>query len=380
MLLVMSQLLIFKNPKTGKETTFIDVSDVVLNSSLYDQIATLTVKIPLKRGFDRSEIVVDSAVEWYSGYANVGNGKLNLEFSGFVSEVSPKTSENKPLEIICRDTMHLAQRISMKQNINNEKLQSVLDSLLSNLNLSQTIAFCDPTSIESKRISSQCKGKSIRWFFSDLKRFGIFVTFQNGLLFCNAPTLVETYPEITEFKIGEPNLDDFFKGALSTNSVSSSGVKPFGLVIEDKLITRIESKIQILVNSYNPKSGKAILGKYPNDSKLYEQSKDYTIDNLTQRDANTKAKDIYIEIAGSGFRGSFVTFGFPYIYHSEIIRVVDNFDSSRTRDTFVSKVVKTYNAEKAQFRQEIFPDIINFKKLSSTKPRKTSTKQAIKNG
>ncbi len=192
-----------------------------------------------------------------------------------------------------------------------------------------------PKTIGAKKISSLCHRKSIRWFLTDLKRYGYFAFFRNNKLHCISPTEYDEadYKAPSDFKIG------------------------FN-IIEDKLINRIEGDVQVIVQSYNDKTGKVIEAKYPDKNK--GQTKEYQIDGLSQSEALKRAKDLFKEIAGYGMRGSFSTFGFPNVYHSEIINIIDPFNTERNKQVFVGKVVKTFNAERAQYRQEIFPEIIDF--------------------
>lgn len=319
---------------------FNSVSDVTVSSSLYEPVDTMTIKLPLDRSFDRDKIKVGDSVEWEAGYEKYG---LFHEFKGEITEISPKTSDSKPLEIICKDMMYKAQKVIFKKNTYRKTLENVLGSVASSIGIPSEKVKIIPDSIKNKRVSIYSSNKSIRWLLTSLKRYGYFAFFRSGKLYCVSITELSEFPEPSVFKIG------------------------FN-VIEDKLINRYKTDIQVIVKSYNEKSGKIYEAKYPTKSK--GESKEYVIDGLTNSEARKRAKDLYIEIAGDGMRGSFITFGYPNVSHSEIIQIMDPFNQDRNKEIFIGKVVKTFNAERAQFRQEIFPDIINFKKDVKKKKRR----------
>ncbi len=99
-LFVMDQVLQLGN------ITFKYIADATVSSGLYEPVDTMTIKLPLKKGFDREKIKINQEVVWKAGYTKHG---FFTEFVGNITEISPKTSENKPLEIVCKDKMYSAQ-------------------------------------------------------------------------------------------------------------------------------------------------------------------------------------------------------------------------------------------------------------------------------
>jgi hypothetical protein len=146
-------------------------------------------------------------------------------------------------------------------------------------------------------------------------------------------------------------------------------------VIQSNLTPRAAKHIQVIARWYNPRTGDYTVGPpYPAQGSLpYRRAsilftgdetgkpviQTYDVEgdesNLPTLDSLYKtAERIYTSIAGDGLVGKFLTFGYPHTHRGDIIVFIGR-DLEMQKAVVVDKVVKTYDAENAKFRQEIIP-------------------------
>ncbi len=197
------------------------------------------------------------------------------------------------------------------------------------------------------KVSINCYGKSKTWALRKLQDFGIDAFFRKGILIIQKPTNLE----------------------------APDKPKTFGTnfnIIEDNLILRANRPIQVELKSYNPQTGtyaKAKAGDPKGELKTFE------IDGISPAQIEQRAKEIYIEIAGPGMRGDFTTFGYPPVYHSDIVHIIDPEEQDKNKLCFVTAVEKHFDCVNAKFRQKVSLDIIKFNSKNFNElPAKFKTK------
>ncbi|EKO53348.1 hypothetical protein LEP1GSC131_1055 [Leptospira kirschneri str. 200802841] len=129
-------------------------------------------------------------------------------------------------------------------------------------------------------------------------------------------------------------------------------------VIKDNLSTRESRPVKVKLRSYNIDTGRMQEATYTESG---GEELIFDLDGISFSELKKRAEEIYHEIAGTGLVGEFETFGAPSVQHSEIITFKDPDDKLRSKDIFVDKVVKTWSAKNATFRQVIHPAVVKFK-------------------
>ncbi|EMO42524.1 hypothetical protein LEP1GSC186_4146 [Leptospira noguchii serovar Autumnalis str. ZUN142] len=308
------------------------ITEVILESSREIPTDILTVKLPKYKNLKKDSIVKFSKVTWKAGYSQYG---LLSEFNGYILEISPKV----PLELKCVDPFFFCQRKMMTQDYHQKPLMVFLNDCI-HPQIKSDISIIVRDSDIKQTVDIRCARKSARYALSELKKtHGVDVFFHDWKL------VIQKAYKHTDLSFSS-------KKNKTQNSNRSQEIFPvfrFGKnIIQDEL-TPLESKpFQIIVRGENPRTGQTYSGAYGTGETCY-----YEIDGLDSQGAEKRAKEIFNEKCGSGFKGKFVSFGFPSITHSQIIDVQDPDDSSRSAKAFVDKVIKKFNKE--GYRQEIFP-------------------------
>lgn len=161
-------------------------------------------------------------------------------------------------------------------------------------------------------------------------------------------------------------------------------------VIDDDLVARPGKKLRVVVRCYDAKKGEFFSGCFPK-TKVHEEKawnglgdappteRTFDVDGLENAGkADYKAEQIFAEIAGDGFSGSFTIFGYPSLWHSELIGFADreNIDRpDRNKIVIIDKIIKTYDAERAQYRQQVFPGFVPTKIINPLTVVKRSPSQ-----
>jgi hypothetical protein len=304
-------------------------SEVELTTSRSDPVDVLKIKLPKNKGVTKEDIKLGMEVVWKAGYYQYSKDGIE-EFKGKVVEVSPRV----PLEIIAKDSMYECQKNVIKKNFSNTLISTFLSSII-------------PSGIESKiqddikstKITLLTNKKTARWALWQMRdKYKVDSFFRFGKLIVQNPTKLKEPADVKTFRAGYN-------------------------IIDDKLNSRMERPIKVVLYSYDPNTGQLNKGEYGSA----KEEKVFTIDGISAKEIKKRAENIYMEIAGPGMTGSFVTFGYPSVQHSEIIRIEDLDEPERTKSVFVEKVVKTFDAVNATYRQEIFPGIIDFRKDANKK-------------
>ncbi|EMN89541.1 hypothetical protein LEP1GSC108_3589 [Leptospira weilii str. UI 13098] len=176
-------------------------------------------------------------------------------------------------------------------------------------------------------------GRRVAFVLRRLAKQGIDAFFRRGVLIVQNPTRISPPAKKKVFQLGHN-------------------------VIKDNLSTRESRPIQVKLRSYNIDTGKMQEATYTENG---GEELIFDLDGISFSELKKRAEEIYHEIAGTGLVGEFETFGVPSVQHSEIITFKDPDDKARSKDVFVDKVIKTWSAKNATFRQIIHPAVVKFK-------------------
>ncbi|MDI7219501.1 late control protein [Leptospira santarosai] len=300
------------------------ISEAELVSGRKEPHSQLTIKLPKMKGYDSKAFKKGDLVRWWAWYEGY---KESLEFEGKVVSISPKM----PLEIVCRDGMYDLQLKTVNFNIDKMTIPLIVNRCISAENVIPKI---DPT-VASMRLSYDIltAGKRAAFVLHRLKKYGIDAFFRNSFLIVQNPTRISAPKEKKIFQLGHN-------------------------VIKDNLSTRENRPIKVKLRSYNIDTGRMQEATY---TERGGEELVFDLDGISYSELKKRAKEIYHEIAGTGLVGDFETFGAPSVQHSEIITFKDPDDKDRSKDIFVDKVVKTWSAKNATFRQIIHPAVVKFK-------------------
>ncbi|TGK30412.1 hypothetical protein EHQ05_05520 [Leptospira yasudae] len=317
-------------------TKFPAVTEVTLESSREIPTDILTVKLPKYKNLKKDSIVKYSKVTWKAGYTRYG---LFPEFNGYVLEISPKI----PLELKCVDPFFFCQRKIMTQDYHQKPLMTFLNDCI-HPQIKSDISIVVRDSDIKQTVDIRCSKKSARYALFELKKtHGVDIFFHDWKL-------------VVQKAYSHSDLSFSSKGnnAKSKSAGNSSSKREFPIfrftenIIEDDLTPQESKPFQIIVRGENSKTGQTYRGSYGNGEARY-----YEIDGLDSQGAASRAKEIFDDKCGSGFKGKFVSFGYPSVTHSQIVDIQDPEDPSRSAKAFVNRVVKKFNAN--GYRQEIYP-------------------------
>ncbi|AYV56127.1 hypothetical protein EFP84_11815 [Leptospira kmetyi] len=312
------------------------VTEVTLESSREIPTDILKIKLPKYKNLKKDSILKFSKVTWKAGYTRYG---LFPEFNGYVLEISPKV----PLELKCVDPFFFCQRKIMTQDYHQKPLMTFLNDCI-HPQIKSDISIVVRDSDIKRTVDIRCAKKSARYALSELKKtHGVDVFFHDWKLVVQK---AYSHPDLS--------LTSKTSGSNSQSGSTSSKKEKFPIfrfgenIIEDELTPQESKPFQIVVRGENPKTGQTYRGEHGEGESRY-----YEIDGLDSQGAEKRAKEIFDEKCGSGFKGKFLSFGFPSITHSQIIDIQDPEDSSRSAKAFVDRVIKKFNMN--GYRQEIYP-------------------------
>ncbi|MDH7554080.1 MAG: hypothetical protein QHH74_10510 [Spirochaetota bacterium] len=274
---------------------------------------TITIKLPKYKRLSYRAIPEGTKVEFWCGYTQYG---MNLEFEGFVREVSP----TQPFTIIAEDYFYFLRR-------------EVISKTFTNMTCGEIIKYiCSPYPIDTGYIHSGIKIKN-RNYFSKTKRF-----------------IVKDLATLCGF-------DVFFVGSVLhfekpfSMTQKSIPVFTFGKnVIEDDIYFSPDPEYDkiILISEQTDGSGMVYTAQYGNGQRV----KTMYIEDIPQNEIKSRAKELYDEITYNGFKGSIITFGYPSVMHSTKVKITDDRYPEKNGYYYVDKVEKEYGSN--GFRQKIY--------------------------
>ncbi|MCX8000381.1 MAG: hypothetical protein N3A69_15750 [Leptospiraceae bacterium] len=290
------------------------IQKAVLESSREIPTDTLTIELPKYRNLNKESIQIGDKVIWRAGYEKYG---LKDEFVGYVTEIKNEV----PFVVVCKDPMIDCQNKVMNSNFSGSIEVFISKCTKEKFNIGEGVP---------KNVNVLCANKSARYALWQLKKlYGLEVYFKGGVLYLHKSKLLE------------PNK---ITGSLPFFEFHYN-------IIESSLVPRIGLDFKVTVRSEEMKTGQVIKQSYGTG----KQEKVYEIDNLDSKQALERAKQLFLELCGEGFTGSFITFGYPSLEHSEIIEIRHPEEKSMNAKCFINEVKKTFDCVNSSFRQEVFP-------------------------
>lgn len=336
-------ILFMKQELSVNLETITRVEKVELESSREIPSSSLKVRIQTRNNEDAYDLKQGDSVIWKAGYKKKGDLLIELteEFRGVITEITP----SRPLEFIARDNMFFLSLKKMNKNLPALPIGAYAQRLLSESEVS-AIVKVDP-SVASKIVSENIVGHSARYALWKLRdpKYGCDVYFKGNFLY-----IENQYDK----KEKEPDAMFAFNHTIISSSLAGRGFKSdFGKkkTSQASMIKRLGDDLLVEIVSEDTKTGLVRTAKHGKGT----NKKIYYIDNLSANDISKKAKEIFEELTGEGFTGNFVTFGYPSVTANDVIHIEYPDNEQMSGNCIVEKVVKTYDAGNATYRQVIYP-------------------------
>lgn len=283
----------FTSKTTGDDIVFDFVNDVSIETSYENLTDTAKITIPRKLNFDGKPIAVgvDSIfkrgdkVKIELGYFP----DLRIVFNGYITKVSPKT----PIVLECEDNMYLLKtKIISKYSKTNVSLKQLLTDIIGDAVDFRTLLEVD---LGSFRISNSSVAKVLDTLKSD---YGFYSYFVDGVLNVGLASDASDTNTV-EFKFEENIIDD--------SSLEYQRSEDMRLKIKAVSINSNDnSKIDVEVGD--------------DDGALRTFHTQNATESALKEFANLKLTEWKYE----GFRGSFKTFGEPYIRHGDTAKLISD--------------------------------------------------------
>lgn len=344
------------------------VVQVELNLNRFEPVAKLRVILPKYKDFDPEKLKQGDKVIWKAGYKQYYSDSaiqfdpedLPIEFEGKVTEVGTpsrkRTNQADKLlqkgslgvsksshwiEVIAKDEMYSLNFVDMEKNYEHVPFSQVFSDIQRIGQIDEIKKAYDPASVNpsGNAMLPGVAGRSVAHLLRLLNQkstkncLGLDVYFRGSTLYLKDPS-DQNYQEGKQIPI-------FIFGQN---------------IISDELSQRPGKKVQIKIRGYDIKSGSYVIGHYPAAKPSGGSVLTFDVDEVRSvREANAKAKDVWQEVAGRGYTGSFTTFGFPRVLQSNLCIIADPDDKNRTMACVVDRVDKIYDAANATFRQKVYP-------------------------
>ena len=288
------------------------VSSIKIETSWKNLTDTATVVLPRKvRDFDRMAVGDmfqdgDPIIIRY-GY----NGELNVEFEGYLSQVSTYV----PVVLTCEDEMYKLKRKTVSVSREKCTLKQLLTAVAPGYKIQ-----CDDMSVGSVRYDS----KLVTEIFDDLKqKMQLHTYFKGKTLVCGITS------------IGDGSLVDVVIERQAENS------------LKDKSVGKIWVRVESLQHYQRKTAGK----KQPKKLFATKGEKDgnkITIrqPNLTQVEIDKIADNIYTKAKQPGLDGDLILFGIPHIEHGMTAKLSSILYPERNGMYYIDSVVKELEISK----------------------------------
>jgi hypothetical protein len=296
------------------------INNVEVDSGRKCLTQTATIKMPrFNQLVDSSasdyKIKTGDAVKIELGYDN----KLFEEFTGYVSEVSPKS----PLEIKCEDEMWLLKQSTVTMSWKSITLKNLLAWLVPSVNILQ----CPEVTLSPFSVSYVTKFKVLQKLKDE---YGLDVYFRKGKLFVGlAYTETGLNKVVYNFQKNVPKEEVDKNLFFRKKDDAKLRVKAISILPDNK---RIETEVgdkdgdQTTLTFYNIK---------------------------TKDELRKQATELINKQKFDGYRGSIKCFGVPYATFGMVARFIDERYKERQGDYFIDQVKVSYGSD--GYRREIFP-------------------------
>ena len=326
---------------------FKGVNEINITSSLYDLCDKATIKLPGLEEQIGKDIQIGDRVEIYLGY----NGEENLEFSGYVDQVSPDI----PLTVTCEDEMWWLKRVPITKDIADLinkascKVEVLANTEGENSNLLSSFL---------KPIQSLNVIPGVNLFIPDLD-IGNFRA-EVGSLAKLLQKIKDTYSLAIYFRqknlyVGFPYTLETFETPiiydLQRNVVSSD--------ITDKTLDEIKLRLDLVSLPNTGKEEPKIVSKGdPSDVLVTVHVSN--VKNPTSLDL--LATEMLAKLKYNRYFSSITTFGIPFIQHSQKVKIIDdNYKerrgtTGRREETYFVSDVQTNVSKNGGFRRQVTLD------------------------
>jgi len=311
----------FTSKTTGKEIVFDFVNEVTIETSYENLTDTAKITIPRKLNFEGKPIAVgvDSifkrgdSVKIELGYFP----DLRTVFTGYITKVSPKT----PIVLECEDNMYLLKTtIIDKYSKTTVSLKQLLTDIIGNVVQFKTLLDVE---LGSFRITNSSVAKVLDVLKSD---YGFYSYFVDGVLNVGLASDASDTKTI-EYKFEENIIDD---SSLEYQRSENMRLKVKAVSLNSK----DNSKIDVEVGD--------------DDGAL----KTFYTQNATEGALREFANLKLTEWKYEGFRGSFKTFGEPYIRHGDTAKLISDKFPEKNGLYEVVSVTRTFNTTEG-YKQDI---------------------------
>lgn len=307
------------------DLVFRRINEVQIERSLKTLGATASIKIPASARLERqgefiSEVETaksferGNAVTIYAGY----NGKMRLEFEGYVARVKPGT----PIEIECDDSIFLLRRRNLKKSFKNTTLKALLDFILQG------------TSI---KVVGETPGINFSTFY-----------FRNTTAANALQKLKETYGLTMYFRAK----DQLFIGLAADNDGVEVKYR-FGYnIIDNDLEWMDEEDVRLKIKAIHIRKNNTKVTKTVGDSDGEERTL-FFYDLPNGADLEKVAKQEILKYKFSGYKGGLNTFLLPNAVPGNIAVVDDTQFDERDGKYLIDKVVTTISTGGARRKVEL---------------------------
>jgi hypothetical protein len=311
----------FTSKTTGEEIVFDFVNEVTIETSYENLTDTAKITIPRKLNFDGKPIAVgvDSifkrgdSVKIELGYFP----DLRTVFTGYITKVSPKT----PIVLECEDNMYLLKTTIIDKY---SKTKVSLKQLLTDI-LGDVVEFKTLLDVElgSFRITNSSVSKVLDTLKSD---YGFYSYFVDGVLNVGLASDASDTQTI-EYKFEENIIDD---SSLEYQRSDDMRLKVKAVSLNSK----DNSKIEVEVGD--------------DDGAL----KTFYTQNATESALREFANLKLTEWKYEGFRGTFKTFGEPFIRHGDTAKLISDKFPEKNGLYEVVSVTRNFNTSEG-YKQDI---------------------------
>jgi hypothetical protein len=300
----------------------------------------------------------------YGGYKYFNkSGKevenFNLFFEGYISKVTSK----KPFVLECEDNMWILKQIPtpVKQWGKNQTLREILESMLSGTGF--TVSKLAEISVRYNIRSVTSGGESVAQFLDNNKKSGFHFDsrFRGNELRVGYPTYYFSEARERTFIFQQNIISDDLEYNRKDDVALSATVQNYiientGKTNKDGTAKTKKRRIEVLVTFENGKEKSYIKEKdKPLPPNVGGERRQFFYEAATNEQELIKfgfeqLKKYYYD----GFRGSFTTFGLPYVRYGDYVTLVDNILPERNGKYIVRKV--EYSGGNIGVRQKITLD------------------------
>lgn len=301
-----------------KMDSYIEIGNYIFRTG---KVNAISIKRSRKTIGNTATIRVPNFQKKLDGLIKVGDpilikigydGDLKEEFAGYVTGITPSS----PLEIVCEDELWKLRQETVAKTWKSTTLDELLEFLLPGVEIET-----QPIILEPYRIDNVNKAEALAKLKTE---FGIDVYFRSG----------KWYVSFAYNERGETdNLE-----AASTPHVKYHFQKNAWM---DELQYKKKEDIKLRVR------GISIL---PNNQRIEVQLGDSDGDtrtlhfyNKTEKEVRYLAENLLKQMKYDGYRGKFKAKGLPFIDHSWIVELQDDFYKNRAGNYFVDEVTTTYD-------------------------------------